>query len=303
MKYLLLPALCTLFLLYSPLCAGTQPPVSRPTTQPAWKLTWSDEFDGIKIDRTKWAFEKGNDLYVPEAAMAVAGWGNGEEEYYTDNLRNAFVEDGMLHIRAIREDGGNIRFTSARLTTKGLFQQKFGRFEFRARLPVGKGVWPALWLLPADNHYGGWASSGEIDVMELRGAEPEKVLGTIHFGAHWPANAQDSTTFPLRAGQSASDFHVYAVEWDASAIRFFFDEHCYATKTKWWSSSKTNAQHQGVPPKDASERNPFPAPFDQPFNVIMNVAVGGQFGGPSDRETKFPAEMVIDYVRVYTKKG
>ena len=167
-----------------------------------WKLVWSDEFDGKDIDRAKWDFDIGNGFFNYDANQWISGWGNDELQYYTREPDNAFVKDGMLHIRALKESLHGCGYTSARLKTRKrdgspLFSQKYGRFEFRAKLPTGKGVWPALWMLPQDEKYGGWAASGEIDVMEARGQEPTKVLGTLHFGSRWPANAHVSKEYVL----------------------------------------------------------------------------------------------------------
>lgn len=153
-----------------------------------WKLVWSDEFDAKEIDKAKWDFDTGNGFYNPVAKAWIGGWGNDELEYYTREPRNVFLEGGALHIKAIKESHHGFEYTSARLKTRKadggpLFNKTYGKFEFRAKLPTGKGIWPALWLLPQDEKYGGWASSGEIDLMEARGQEPNKVLGTLHFGS------------------------------------------------------------------------------------------------------------------------
>ena len=169
--------------------------------QPAgdWKLTWSDEFDGPSLDRKKWDFDLGNGFFNYDANVWVGGWGNDELEYYTDHPENVFVKDGHLHLRAVKESYMGCGYTSAKVKTRKrdgtpLFSQKYGRFELRAKLPTGQGVWPALWMLPQDEKYGGWPCSGEIDVMEARGQEPTKVLGTLHFGSRWPANRHISTS-------------------------------------------------------------------------------------------------------------
>ncbi len=275
--------------------------------KPEWKLVWSDEFDGSAIDRTKWDFDRGNGFYSYDANTWISGWGNNELQYYTDHPDNAAVADGMLRIRALKESHHGFGYTSARLKTRkkdgaALFAQKYGRFEFRAKLPTGKGIWPALWLLPQDEKYGGWASSGEIDVMEARGQEPTKVLGTLHFGSRWPGNAEASHTYVLPKNGTIADFHVYALEWEPGAIRWYVDGHRSAAQTSWWSSSKLEGG-KGARPTKETDLNPWPAPFDRPFYVVMNVAVGGKFLGNPDRTTPFPAEMAVDYVRVYDKVG
>ncbi|MFO0805569.1 MAG: glycoside hydrolase family 16 protein [Gemmataceae bacterium] len=271
--------------------------------QPAaeWKLTWSDEFDGNEIDRAKWDFDIGNGFYNYDANQWISGWGNNELQYYTKEPENAFVKDGKLHIRAIKESLHNCGWSSARLKTHkkdgtALFAQTYGKFEFRAKLPTGKGVWPALWMLPASDKYGAWASSGEIDVMEARGQEPNKVLGTLHFGSQWPNNSHSGGEHEFEKGTSIAEFHTYAVEWLPGEIRWFVDGKEFAKKASWWSSKSK--------PTKATDLNAWPAPFDQPFYLVMNVAVGGRFvGGNPDKTTPFPATMEVDWVRVYEKPG
>lgn len=282
----------------------------RAAAQPApegWKLTWSDEFEGKEIDRAKWDYDIGNGFYNYDANQWINGWGNEELQYYTKEPENAFVKDGALHIRAIKESLHNCGYTSARLKTRkrdgtSLFSQTYGRFEFRAKLPTGRGVWPALWMLPQTEKYGPWPASGEIDVLEARGQEPTKVLGTLHFGAKWPANTEISHTHTLPEKGTIADFHVYAVEWEPGEIRWLVDGKQFASQSFWWSSSKTEGA-KGANPKGEADLNAWPAPFDQPFYVVMNVAVGGKFLGKPDKTTAFPATMVVDYVRVYEKVG
>ena len=281
--------------------AADTPPVS------GWQLVWSDEFDGKEIDPTKWAFDLGNGYFDHSANAWIAGWGNNELQYYTRAPANVFLKDGLLHIRAQKEACKGCAYTSARLLSRKqdgrpLFNKQYGRFEFRAKLPTGRGIWPALWLLPQTEQYGGWAASGEIDVLEARGQEPHKVVGTLHYGSQWPANVHSGRDYVLPDLGSITDFHLYALEWEPGAIRWFVDGRCYATQTFWWSSSELAGQ-QGRPPASAGELNPWPAPFDRPFYIIMNLAVGGNFLGNPDATTVFPAELVIDYVRVYDKVG
>lgn len=278
-----------------------------PDSPPAgWKLVWCDEFDGREIDKAKWDFALGNGFYDSNKQW-IGGWGNGELEYYTSEAANAFVKDGMLHIRAIKESMHGCGYTSARMMTRKrdggpLFNQKYGRFEFRAKLPTGKGLWPALWMLPQEEQYGSWAASGEIDIMEARGKEPGKVLGTLHYGSRWPANAHSSAEYAFPDGESIAEFHIYALEWEPGEMRWLIDGKQYAKQSFWWSCSKAD-RNKGATPKSEAELNPWPAPFDRAFYLVMNLAVGGQFGGPPDKTTVFPAEMVVDYVRVYEKEG
>lgn len=283
----------------------TSPAADPPPT--GWKLVWADEFDGKDVDRTKWDFDTGNGFYNYDANQWIAGWGNGELQYYTREPDNAFVADGMLHIRAVKESYQGCGYTSARLKTRKkdggrLFDKTYGRFEFRAKLPTGRGVWPALWMLPQSEKYGGWAASGEIDVMEARGQEPNKVLGTLHYGASWPANTQSSREFVFPKGETFADFHVYTLDWEPGEIRWAVDGQTYATQSFWWSSSKLDGSNGKKPAKEA-DLNPWPAPFDRPYYLVMNVAVGGQFLGNPDKSTAFPVEMLVDYVRVYDKVG
>lgn len=289
-----------------PAARGRTAPEPAPAPE-GWKLTWSDEFDGKGIDPAKWDFDIGNGFYNYDANQWIAGWGNEELQYYTREPENAFVKEGVLHIRAIKESLHGCGYTSARLRTKkrdgtALFSQTYGRFEFRAKLPTGRGVWPALWMLPQDEKYGPWPASGEIDVMEARGQEPTKVLGTLHHGARWPANTHTGKEFVFPEGGTFADFRVYAVEWEPGEIKWLVDGKAYATQSFWWSSSKTDGG-KGLAPKAEGDLNPWPAPFDQPFYLIMNVAVGGKFLGKPDKATVFPAEMLVDYVRVYEKVG
>jgi beta-glucanase (GH16 family) len=272
-----------------------------------WKLVWSDEFEGKEIDRSKWDFDLGNGFYDYNAKQWINGWGNEELQYYTREPENAFVKEGLLHIKAIKESIHNCGYTSARMKTRkrdgsALFNQCYGKFEFRAKLPTGKGVWPALWMLPQSDKYGTWPSSGEIDVLEARGQEPNKILGTLHFGSRWPANALKENNILLPNNGTIADFHTYAIEWEPGEIRWLLDGKQFAAQSFWWSSSKV-AANKGLQPTKEEDLNAWPAPFDQPFYLVMNVAVGGKFLGNPDNTTLFPAEMLVDYVRVYDKVG
>lgn len=270
-----------------------------------WRLTWSDEFDGAAIDAKKWDFDLGNGFYNYDANQWISGWGNGEFQYYTNDPSNAFVKDGHLHIRVVKESLHGCGYTSARLKSRRrdgspLFHQKYGRFEFRARLPVGQGIWPALWMLPQDEKYGTWPSSGEIDVLEARGQEPHKVVGTLHYGSKWPANVHTDNDYHLPDKGTIADFHTYAVEWEPGEIRWLVDGQLASKQAFWWSSSRT-AGNNGAPPASEADLHAWPAPFDQSFFLVMNVAVGGQFGGKPDKTTQFPVEMIVDSVRVYER--
>ena len=279
----------------------------KPPAKPRWKLTWRDEFDGTGVDPAKWDFDIGNGFYDYKHHQWIAGWGNEELQYYTRDPANVFVKDSVLHIRALKESLHGCGYTSARLKTRRrdgspLFNQKYGKFEFRARVPHGKGLWPALWLLPQDDTYGTWAASGEIDVMEILGEQPDKVLSSIHFGSGFPKRELVTHTLPIPNGGTVADWHVYAVEWEPGEMRWSLDGVVWARQDFWWSCSKS-ADGQGLEATRATDLNPWPAPFDQPFYLVMNVAVGGNFPGPPNAATQFPADLQVDYVRVYERIG
>ncbi len=273
--------------------------------RPGWTLVWHDEFDGDAIDRSKWDFDLGNGFYDYRHHAWVAGWGNEELQYYTDTPENVQLRDSCVFIRAVKAPLHGCGYTSARLKTKArdgrvLFAQQYGRIAFRARVPWGKGLWPALWMLPVDDRYGPWAASGEIDLMEIVGEKPHEVLNSIHFGSAFPRRSLVTTTHPLPGGSSVSDWHEYAVEWEPGQIRFYVDDVHTSTHRHWWSC-KIVEDGQGIEARGADDLHPWPAPFDQPFYLLMNVAVGGNFPGHPNAATPFPAELVVDWVRVYDK--
>ena len=252
---------------------------------------WSDEFDGSTLDASKWSYELGNWKLDANGNYITNGWGNNEQEFYTDS--NASVHDGILTIAARKEHytdavQGEYEYTSARLSTQHLFSVCGGRIEVRARCDAGKSLWPAIWMLPEDSVYGGWAASGEIDIMEGWGSTPEKICGTIHFGDVWPDNTYLTNNYTFPVGDSSENWHTYAVEWERGEIRWYVDDTLYSTQSDWYSANRA-----------------YPAPFDQKFYIILNLAVGGHFDGvdgiyadPSvfaDGERHFD----IDYVRVY----
>jgi beta-glucanase (GH16 family) len=254
-----------------------------PDFEDPWTLVWSDEFedpDGSAPDPTKWTFDIG---------VGSNGWGNGELEYYTDRTpENVVVQDGNLVITALQKtyidpDGITRDYTSARLKTQNLFSMAYGRFEARIKIPYGQGLWPAFWMLGDDIHDVGWPACGEIDVMENIGREPFLIPGTIH-GPGYSGGSGIGAPFSLPDGQAfADDFHVFAVEWDPDAIRFYVDDTLYKTTT----------------PADLPAGRTWV--FDHPFFLLLNVAVGGTWPGPPDSSTVFPQTMLVDYVRVYER--
>jgi len=246
-------------------------------TEDEWTLVWSDEFDGSGLDETRWSAQIGDGCDI-----GLCGWGNNELQWYQDD--NVEVSGGLLTITARRESAGNREFTSARIRTLDKGDWRYGRFEIRARLPEGQGMWPAIWMLPTENAYGGWAASGEIDIMELVGHEPAVVHGTLHYGGEWPANTFTGDSYQLASGTFADDFHTFAMEWEEGEIRWYVDGVHYQTQTQWNSSNGA-----------------YPAPFDEEFHLILNIAVGGNWPGPPDLTTVFPQTMDVDWVRVYQR--
>jgi len=247
-------------------------------SQSHWKLVWSDEFqqtDGSGPDPAKWSLDIGG-----------GGWGNKELESYTSRRQNAFIQDGCLVIKALSEsytgpDGVKRSYTSARLKTAGHFRQTYGRFEARIKIPFGQGIWPAFWMLGDDTDLDGWPGGGEIDIFENIGREPSTIHGTIHGpGYSGDDGITSSYTLPDQR-RFADDFHLFAVEWETKAIRFYVDDTLYKTTTP----ANLPAGTTWV--------------FDHPFFLILNVAVGGNWPGSPDALTGFPQTMLVDYVRVY----
>jgi beta-glucanase (GH16 family) len=244
------------------------------TVVPEWEEVWSDEFDGPRLDYTRWEIE-----------VNAFGGGNQELQLYTDRSENVRVENGHLIIEARHDHpsilGTSREFSSGRIRSKRRGDWTFGRFEVRAKLPGGQGVWPAIWMMPSDDLYGTWAASGEIDIMEFKGQEPNVVWGTLHYGGPWPKNVHSGSTWKLPTGNFTDDFHTFALEWEPGAIRWYVDDTLWQTQTKWESTG-----------------GPYPAPFDKPMHLILNIAVGGGFVGPVGASTMFPAQLQVDAVRV-----
>jgi beta-glucanase (GH16 family) len=246
----------------------------EPQTNEEYKLVWSDEFQYKGLpDSTKWSYDtEGNEW----------NWGNNEWQHYTAfNEKNAFVDGENLHIVAIKELTENKEYSSARLITKEKGDWLYGRFEIRAKLPAGLGTWPAIWMLPTDWAYGGWPASGEIDIMEHVGYEPDSVYASAHTKSY---NHVQGTQKTKGLGISSENvFRTYVLEWDSLEYRVFVDSVHYFTFV--------------------NEQNTFAEwPFDKRFHLLLNVAVGGNWGGMHGVDsTIFPLEMLVDYVRVYQK--
>lgn len=244
-----------------------------PVNAQSWELVWADEFDYTGLpDTTKWSYDVG-----------ASGWGNQEEQYYTaSRLENARVENGALVIEARRESFQGSPYTSARLVSRGKGEWTYGRIEARAILPTGRGTWPAIWMLPTNYVYGNgsWPDNGEIDIMEHVGFDPEVVHGSIHVDRY---NGLEGThqTSTLHVPGSLSAYHVYTVEWSPDRLDFFVDDQLYF-------------QYE-------NEKRGWPSwPFDHPFHLILNIAVGGTWGGLQGIDDAiFPTQMLVDYVRVY----
>jgi len=250
-------------------------------------LIWSDEFDGTALDLNNWEYQIGDGT-----GYGITGWGNNELQYYTDT--QATLSSGLLTISAEKLPGGTQvggkNYISSRIRSIHKHDTAFGRYEVRVQLPAnqgltGKGTWPAVWLLNSDpNSYGNWPASGEIDIMEWLGDDADRIYGTLHYGNIGSGSANNGGEYLLSAG-STNDFHVYAVEWDSTQIRWYVDGNLYHTvnSSTWFTNGSTASN----------------APFDTPFHFIMNVAVGGNFPGNPDGNAIFPQNLIIDYVRHY----
>ena len=259
---------------------GLVPSALAQNQHASWNLIWSDEFNapnGSPVDSTKWVTETGG-----------GGWGNNELEYYTARPANASQQNGNLVITVQQEkytgtDGVTRNYTSARLKTQGKFSQAYGRLEARIKIPRGQGIWPAFWMLGDDVDKAGWPSCGEIDIMENIGKEPALVHGTIHGPGYSGAKGIGAPDALPGNQPFADDFHLFAVEWEPNEIRFYVDDHLYATRTR-----------ADLPPGAKWV-------YDHPFFILLNVAVGGDWPGNPDTSSTYPQTMLVDYVRVYKR--
>ena len=243
---------------------------TTPALYTGYQLAWSDEFDSTGVNTNDWNFELGNNN----------GWGNNELENYTGRIQNAFVSKGSLIIEARRENSTSSQYTSARMTTQGKKSFEFGRIDIRAKLPVGKGIWPALWMLGSNITSVGWPACGEIDIMELIGTYPGRVHSTLHWKASNGNHASMGSQINLTSGDFSQQFHVYSLVWKQDMLDCLMDDQLIFRLTKADVGTATY-------------------PFNASQFFIFNVAVGGDWPGPPDANTEFPQRMFVDYVRVF----
>ncbi|MDQ3279697.1 MAG: glycoside hydrolase family 16 protein [Bacteroidota bacterium] len=250
-------------------------PVAATTTNSDFEAApvWQDEFDYSGLpDSTKWGYDVGGH-----------GWGNNELQYYTRSGNNARVGNGILTITARKEPMEGKSYTSARLVTKNKGDFLYGRVEVRAKLPSGRGTWPAIWMLPTDWAYGGWPASGEIDIMEHVGYDPARVLFSVHTEAYNHVKGTQKSG-EKNISTAMTDFHLYRVDWTPDSIRGYFDNEQVFSFANEQKGSAT-------------------WPFDKRFHILLNLAIGGNWGGQKGVDDAiFPATFEIDYVRVYRKK-
>lgn len=245
---------------------------AQSTATKNWKLTWSDEFNYTGLpDARKWSYDTGGH-----------GWGNNELQYYTmASPKNVEVSNGTLKLRVQKEKMGNRNYTSARLVTRGKADFTYGRVEIRAKLPPGRGIWPAVWMLGSNVDKVGWPMSGEIDIMEHVGYEKDSVLATIHTQSYNHVKGTQKTK-KIFIDNPYSEYHVYTLEWTPEKMDFYLD--------------KKLLNHIKNEHKTVAEW-----PFDLPFFLIMNIAVGGNLGGKEGIDPNiFPAALEVDYIRVYS---
>jgi beta-glucanase (GH16 family) len=231
-------------------------------------VTWADEFDTNGApDPAKWTYDVGG-----------SGWGNNELEYYTNTINNAVIKDGVLTITAKKESLNGMNYTSSRMVSKNGSDMLYGRVEVKAKLPAGRGTWPAIWMLPNDYAYGAWPNSGEIDIMEHVGYDPNKVHFSVHNQLYNGGNAKTST---LEIPTAFTEYHLYRADWTPTSIKGYYDDQLVFTYT---NDGKGSAGW----------------PFDKPFHVLLNLAIGGNWGGVQGVDDSiFPVSMQVDYVHFY----
>lgn len=248
---------------------------TSPDNYPGYTLVWRDEFDAAALNTADWTYEIG------DGCPNNCRWGNNELQYYREE--NTSIVNGHLVITAKKQNYNGHDYTSSRLITKGKQQFKFGRIDMRAALPEGQGIWPAMWMLGSNIDAAGWPACGEIDIMELTGDVPNRVVGTVHYGSDLAHHQYNSVSKFAASGDSYQDkFHVYSINWENNKIEFLVDDEVYSTITP-------------------ADLNGQPWPFNKFFFFIFNVAVGGNWPGAPDSSTKFPQYLIVDYVRVFQK--
>ena len=247
---------------------------NAPKSYKGYRLKWADEFNGPSLNLKNWTFENG------DGCPTICGWGNNELEYYRPE--NTSFKNGKMTIEAKKEDYGNKNFTSSKMVTRDKKVFKFGRIDFRAKLPQGQGIWPAFWMLPQHSVFGKWPQSGEIDIMEMIGKEPSKNYGTLHFGPG-PESTQLGKNIGLPTGIFNDAFHIFSLEWSENEIKWFLDGKLFSSFSK----------------KDFGEIN---YPFNKDFFLIINLQIGRNRPGNSDINMYKNQFLVVDYVRVFEKK-
>ena len=245
-----------------------------------YNLLWADEFNDKQLDETKWLRE-----------VRPIGWTNNELQQYTESEKNGFIRNGKFVIKANEYDAN--KYSSCKLRNKADYAFKYGRVETSAKVPVGKGLWPAIWMMPKDeNYYGQWPKCGEIDIMEVLGDKVETAYSTVHYGE---PHGEQQGSLTLKDGKNFADgFHKFAVEWEPGQMEWFIDGISVLKVNDWYSIDEV-----------AGKENPYPAPFNQEFCIQINLAVGGNWPGNPDPYADYmdKAEFEIDYVRVYQKES
>jgi len=234
------------------------------------QMVWNDEFDTDgRLDSTKWGYDIGGH-----------GWGNSELQFYTERTENVRIENGILIIEARKESYESMEFTSARAITKNKGDWKYGKVEVKAKIPDGRGTWPAIWMLPTLDRRMSWPLDGEIDIMEHVGFDEGQIHGTVHTEAY-NHNKGTQRGAETTIKDAAEEFHVYSIEWNADSIEWFVDNEKYHVFKNEQLSQKE-------------------WPFDNPFHLILNIAVGGSWGGQQGVDDSiWPRRMEVDWIRVY----
>lgn len=260
-------------------------PATASSSPREWVLVWSDEFEGpagARVDESKWRYDLGDGCQ-----QGICGWGNNEKELYTSEVENISLNgQGQLMITARAAPPGlscyygACRYTSAKITTRGIMNAEPGRVEARVKLPVGQGLWPAFWMLGSGHPSTAWPACGELDIMEYRGSQPDLTSAAVH-GPGYAGAQSFNHAHRLPQGSYSTDFHTFAVEWDSGGARFLVDGVAH------FSITRETLQAAG------------PSVLDRSYYLILNLAVGGHFDGDPASDGIFPATMLVDYVRVY----